>query len=430
MAAEESDGSDQDAEAPQQARRPVNIRAGFGGIVLLLAIAGLVGAGLSMRRETGSIPGLDADLCPTDEAVAASATYLVDLRKPVDQAELSLPGDRLRDVTQSLRENAELLVYTLGSDGDAPRQRMGRLCKPYSNAAIQALAKDGGEVRDCDDIPTQVSASTRVAARLFCERREALATRITELSATEPETPLTNAHLIEALDDTALEFESRQRPYELYVLSDMLTHADWFSHFDIDWTSWQFADLASLRTRNAPAVESHVFSNADVVIFHIARRNLTEQPRPRRALREFWGDYFENQAIDFVDQPTMDGYDATPLLKLDSEEERVRFLLDQERASLAQERERLRQQAARLVELEARLMRQANEAGLTDADLADAEDADLVDAEDGEDVLEEVPSPEGLPSDEEAGGVGTEPEPQMQDTPATVEPDAEGPTAE
>lgn len=372
---EGDDRSGGDTVAPRQARAPVTSKTRVGGIALIVAVAALTAIGLAMRRETTSIPGLDGDLCPVEEGVSASATYLIDLRKPIDPAARALPADRLRDVTQSLTKNAELLVYALQSDRDAPRQRIGRICKPYDNAAIQALAKDGGELRDCDSVPAQVSTSLRVAARLYCERREAIAEGITTLGATEPHTPLASAHLIEALDDTALEFESRQAPHQLHIFSDMLHHAVWYSHFDIDWEWWPTANLVSMRPRSSPAVESSVLRNADIAIYHVIRRDLTEQPRARRALRQFWQSYFQQETIGFVYQPTMDGYDAIPLMELKSKNDQAQFMLEQERAAVARERERLRQEAARLARLEARLMRQelrqAREAQLSGSQAAE-----------------------------------------------------------
>ncbi len=402
-----NDQSDQETIAPRQARASASNTKRLGGITLLLAISGLVAIGLAVNQEATSIPGRDVDLCPA--SVDASATYLVDLRKPIDPD--ALPAQLLRSVTQSLQNNAELLVYALSGDSDAPRQRVGRVCKPYDNADIQALAKDDDELRDCDNIPAQVSASTRLAARLFCERREALATSVAALGA-KPVAPLASAHLIEALDGTALEFESRPGPHKLYVFSDMLHHAAWYSHFDIDWEWWPSANLASLRTRSAPAVDPADFSNADVVIFHVARRDLTEQPRAARALRQFWQGYFGDAAVDFVDQPVMDGYDAMSLMDLDSETDQTQFMLEQERAALAQERERLRQQANELAQLEARLMRQ---------ELRLVREARRI----GADTAEYAPPSEDVPLEGEADGDQPEAD-ARQDGEAAIEPVGEG----
>ena len=85
---------------------------------------------------------LDEDLCPVVASeIDARATYLIDLRKPLAQPRL--PGNLLRDVSMDIAANTELSVFALTENAGAPRQLLGKLCKPYANAD---LAVAGGEL--------------------------------------------------------------------------------------------------------------------------------------------------------------------------------------------------------------------------------------------------------------------------------------------
>ena len=288
---------------------------------------------------------LDDDLCALQpDASAGRAVFLLDFRKPLDEANLSLPGKLLHDVSLRLGRNTELRVFALAADPRAPRFPLDRVCKPYNNADLQiGTAKDQrNTLRDCDDLPAQLPASLREAADRFCSRRDALQNRVDALARNQPELPVANSYLIEALEDSAMELSEGSGPRTIYVFSDMMQHAAWYSHLDLEWTDWNFADF----TANRAVQTGHMgrrpsASNLAVQIYYLPRLDLTEHPRPKRAHQAFWQEYFADAQLTFNDQPPLPAYAAEPLMDR---------LTPEELASLERERiEKERAEAARML---------------------------------------------------------------------------------
>ena len=344
----------------------------------LLVLVGLGGLLLYLERE-GAGDRHDADLCPLDTgSLAGSATLLLDFRKPLDAFGLSLPGTALRDLSLDLAAATELRAFALTGDVDAPRQFIGRLCKPYDNTdlAIGTAKDQRGAVRDCDDLPAQVPTRVRELADGFCERRAALQDRIYAMARRPIEGAVVNAHLLAALDDTVLEFADRPRPHVLYVFSDMMQHSDWYSHLDLDWTEWGFAEFLARRDATYPSLEYvPAMDGQRVQIYYLPRRDRTGQPRTESAHKEFWRAYFADAQVVFRDQPAMSGYAALPLMDIPTEAEvaaqerdeaeRLLARVQEEQAMLAEAREEAREQqeqARREMEEELRRRQEALEA--------------------------------------------------------------------
>ena len=390
----------------------------------LLVLVGLGGLLLYLERD-GAGDRHDADLCPLDTAsLAGSATLLLDFRKPLDAFGLSLPGTALRDLSLDLEGATELRTFALTGDVDAPRQFLGRLCKPYDNADLSVgTAKDQrGAVRDCDDLPAQVPTRVRELADGFCERRAALQDRIYAMARRPIEGAVVNAHLLAALDDTLLEFADRPRPHTLYVFSDMMQHSDWYSHLDLDWTEWGFEEFVARREETYPTLEfGAAMDGQRVQIYYVPRRGRTAQPRTEGAHKQFWREYFAGAEVAFRDQPPMSSYEALSIMGIPTEAEvaaqerdeaeSLLARIQEEQATLAEAREEAReaQEQARLAmeeelrrrqeELEAeveRLRAEAEaraaleEAAAAAADAADGQPDDGQDTTAADAVQEEV----------------------------------------
>ena len=260
----------------------------------------------------------DGDFCPVDGSrIAGSATYLLDLAKPL--ADAKTPGRLLRDVTRELGADVELRVFALAADANAPRELVDRLCKPYHEAAIRSqAAKDKGR-RDCDDLPAQLSVALRDRASGFCVRRNALAARIGQLAANSPR-QVNDAYLLEAIEETARALARRPNPRKLYIFSDMIQHAAWYSHVDLPWPGWNFAAFSLLASPGEAPLESGVFErvpNLDVTVFYPIRRGRTEPLRPRHAHQTFWRSYFREvrgTEVAFRQLPLAPRYDAPRLM--------------------------------------------------------------------------------------------------------------------
>ena len=320
-----------------------------------LALAGgayLLLAGRAPDRETA----LGDDLCPAEDGrIAGSATLLLDLRKPLREAQP--PESLLRGISQEMEADTELRVYALGADPAAPRQLLGRLCKPYDNAdlAIETAKDQRQALRDCDDLPAQIPQRLREAASRFCAQRGVLQERIRRLSERSPFEPVSDAYLMEALTETRREFAGRPQPWKLYLHSDMLQHAPWYSQLDLDWTRWRSGYDAlddALPPWNPPAP-----ARLAVTIHYLPRLNSTEPTRPRRLHQEFWRHWLQGAEVAFQDAPALPAYPFLPLMDLSStgqEEAQSPSPLDSERqkterllARMAQAREELEAQQAR-----------------------------------------------------------------------------------
>ena len=356
---------------------------------LLLAvflICGFAGIFLYVKQDDAGSRRLDADLCPSEGGrIAGSATLLLDFRKPLDEAHLGVPGALLHDLSLELDANTELRVFVLTTDADAPRQALARVCKPYDNADLSIpTAKDQRNiVRDCDDLPAQLPAALREAASSFCTRRDAVRRRIDALARRSGEEPVANAYLIEALDATELEFADRPTPHTLYVFSDMLQHAQWYSHLELGWTDWSFEDFDAMREARYPSFGRWPsVAGQRVKVFYVPRRDLTTEPRVRQAHKQFWREFFLNGQVTFQDQRANSAYAVVPrmfllteaeiaarereaaerLLAQVKEEQALLEVTQQEQQRAQQElEERIREREARLEAERERLQRLAQE---------------------------------------------------------------------
>lgn len=306
---------------------------------------------------TGSDSGqeLDGDLCaPAPDGSNAQAVFLLDLRKPLDRAHQSLPGELLRDLSLHLSANTELRIFTLARDSQAPRLSIGRVCKPYNNADLQiGTAKDQtDDLRDCDDLPAQLPAALREAAGRFCARRQSLQDRVNALTRIQPPAPVANSYLVEALEDTVIDLSRGSGPQTIYVFSDMMQHAGWYSHLDLEWTDWDFEDFNEIRAAlTARMGRRPAVSNLTVQVYYIPRLDLTGHPRPKRAHQEFWRAYFANAQLTFHEQPPLAAYAAESLMDRLTPEQlaaRERERIEQERQDAARMLEEVRQAQAEL----------------------------------------------------------------------------------
>ena len=301
---------------------------------------------------------LDADLCPAQaQDITGSATYLLDLRKSIGDA--TTPGESLNDIGRRLPAGTELRVYAIADNAVAPRRLLDRFCKPYGEREVVVrAAKDQGKgERDCNELPAQVSQRVRDLAGRFCARRDALRGRIDQLAAKAPRA-VDNAYLVEALEESAAEFADRPKPRSLFVFSDMLQHADWYSHLDLGWTGWSYATFASRAAEREASAPAAVALPPDerlrVTVFYPPRRRITESLRPRYAHQTFWRRYFETQQadVDFVELSRAPVLEAQRLMVTPKEE------IAREIAAVLEDTKERREAAARselaLAELESR----------------------------------------------------------------------------
>ncbi|MCY3620805.1 MAG: hypothetical protein OXH68_03730 [Gammaproteobacteria bacterium] len=336
--------------------------------MFLVPIPVLIVLGLGVQ-DTLNEPASADGTCSVGSDVAHRAVFLVDLRKPVDSTHESLPGDLLDAVSKELPADTELSVFAVSAYAEAPRTLIGRMCKPYDNGdlVVEAAKDRNGSEGDCDDLPAQISGSLRTSAARFCHQREAVQRRIDALAAQGRNRVATDAYLVEALDETRRDFASWSVPTSLFIFSDMIQHAAWYSHVDVQWDEWDFDKFAAARKAETPSVEPPASPSAElpVKVFYVARAGTTASESPQLKHKRFWTSYFGNAALTFEDQPTMAGFDAEPLMDIPTpaelaayERERVRYtseLVERERAELAETRRALELERAQFADREREL---------------------------------------------------------------------------
>ena len=329
-------------------RSLVRGKVGLWSLLILAGALALV-VTLAMQVQDGLQEPAFVDACHGDEG-AGHAVFLIDLQKPLAPGHATLPGRLLNEVTLGLAGRTELRVYALAEYAEAPRMPLGRLCKPYGNGDLAVgTAKDqDAATRDCDDLPAQIPSSVRDSAKRFCQQRDALAGRIDALAAQARNASVDNAYLVEALEDTARDFEQVAGSKSLYVFSDMMQHADWFSHVDTPWNDWDFERFAGVRDARATLAGPRPRPRGELhaTIFYLARKDVTEHPRQRLVHRQFWEAYLAPAETVFVDQAPVLQYSGVPLMDVPTEAELV-----------AQERERVRYERAELERMRADLER-------------------------------------------------------------------------
>lgn len=317
-------------------------------IVVLAAIAW--GVAVFLERPTTTLPR-DADLCPAAGAIAGRTAMLLDLRKPLSERGRALLGEALRQVASELAVDGELRVFALSGTDAAPRQRIDRLCRPYGESA---LAQDGAvappQADACDGLPAELPE--RDAALRFCARLDSLAARIDGMAQLPP-SPVPNAFLVEAIEETSLEFGDALGRKSLVVFSDMVQHAPWYSQAE-GAATFGFADFDQLRTQQSARIGQRPppLPDVDVTIFYLPRVGLTESPQERRGHKRFWQEYVADafrtapvinelpampryEIASFSGQATNDGLAAAQRLQQEREEaERLLEQVVRERAAL------------------------------------------------------------------------------------------------
>ncbi len=298
---------------------------------------------------------LDDDLCPVDAAlIRQKFVALFDLQKPLG-THGALPGEILRQVTSRMGRHGELRVFSLAGDAFASRKLIARVCKPYDNADLVAEgAKDSAvERRDCDDLPAQLPSKLRERARTFCQRRDGLVGRLA-LQAGRARQRVADAHIAEAIEDAQLELAGGGDA-SLFVLSDLMQHAEWYSHLDREPDDWDYDAFAYVRaTSPAPiSVTAPAAPNLDVTLFYLRRAGVTEHPRNVATHKQFWTRYFAGRVrtLTFEDQAPLLDYDHVAFDDRAAQDDVERLRAEREEA----------QRLLREVEAEKRVLDEARE---------------------------------------------------------------------
>ena len=256
----------------------------------------------------------DDDVCPVDGPVSARAAYLIDARKPLDADLAELPGRLLERVSMDLEAGTELRVYALADLPDAPRRFVGRVCKPYANSDLQvSAAKDQTTTfRDCDDLPAQVPPDLREAASAFCVRRDALRARIDAITTPSIGEPIAHAYLAEAIEASVTRSATAPAADSVYVFSDMMQHAEAFSHVDSGPDGWRIERFRRAAAGVRGAGYDAPWTGRRITVFYLPRTGLTDEPGTEMLHKRFWRALLAGAEVTFRNQPPSLGYASDP----------------------------------------------------------------------------------------------------------------------
>ena len=313
----------------------------YGGVpVVVVALA--VAAFTLFVGDTAASLERDSDLCPVaDSQIAERAVLLLDLRKPLGVQGRRHLGESLDRVASELAANGELRVFALSGASAAPRQSIDRLCKPFDQGA---LAGTPAGRSGCDALPAELAE--RDAAVRFCSRHGILQGMVEGMAAQRIAAPVANAYLVEAIEETSLEFAQAAGPKSFYLFSDMIQHARWYSQAERGPAGLSFSEFDRLRSAQDATVGPRPapLRDIDVTIFYVPRSGVTEGAEGRGLHKRFWQEYMADAfgaAPVFHELPATAAYAVTPLFGQPTDSEAA--VLERER--LAQER----QEAERLL---------------------------------------------------------------------------------
>lgn len=322
-------------------------------IVPLLVIAGVAAWVFFVDLDAG--PELDEDLCPIapNGSSAHRAVLLLDLRKPVPVYRAtgrSLAGTVWQLASVQAAASTELEVFTVGTNPMAALHRLARLCKPDGAISNTDLAIDRVEndELECSDPSAELTDGQRDVATQFCVRRDELRTRI-ETIARRSSAPVDSAFIVEAIEEIGLALATETRPKSLFVFSDMLQHANWYSHIELAPEDWDFSRYVSAREEQNSRIGPRPPALADlaVTLYYMPRQGLTDGAPAALAHRQFWREFFAASAgaePRFSGFPTAPGYETTPLMSPADEAE----VITQARLRLQREREAAERELSRL----------------------------------------------------------------------------------
>ena len=312
------------------------------GLPIVVLAAVVWGIAVFFERPSTTV-ARDADLCPVTDAVSGHTVFLLDLRKPLSESGRASIGEALRQVASGLVANAELRVFVLSGTDAAPRRQIDRLCRPYDESTLASHGASAHGEDACADLPADLPEHE--AAVQFCARRDALEQRIDSLAA--PAGAVANAFLVEAIEETSLEFADLPGPKSLVVFSDMVQHAPWHSQAEGAATVG-FAEFDRLRAQQNARIgpPPPAPQNVDVTIFYLPRMGMTEDAQRRRGHRRFWQEYVMDAfhtAPVFNELPAMPAYEVVSFDRQSPDELAAAERLQQER----EEAERLLEQVVR-----------------------------------------------------------------------------------
>lgn len=348
--------------ADRTARRRGELRR----LALALALMATVAVVAAQLTRT-SAERLNEDSCV---AAAGSAALLIDLRKPMPDA---TGGSVFREVARRVDAGVELRVFTLAADRPEPRF-LGGICRSYDDGDLDvAAAKDSrAAVRDCNDLPAQIAPDLRQAATDYCAKRAALEGRIDVMARDAANGGrVADAYLMDALEETVGDLAGGAGPKTLFVLSDMLHHAPWYSHLDLDWTAWSFDDFELVRRAHDSKLPRRPAELAVRVLYQ-PRLGLTDAWRAREAHRTFWRRYFDGADIAFEDRAPLPGYAAATLMDLAGDARKA----IRQREALANERAEA-ERRLRDIEDERQALAARRRAAIEATDMKGAEVAEL-----------------------------------------------------
>lgn len=249
--------------------------------------------------ELSEVAELDNELCPFDGSLTRNSTVLLfDFSDHLPASAADYPEILLENMLADLQE-AERFdrfgLYILNPNSDVPR-KVSTFCVPVTMSQIPREVRQalwGADPTQHAALPSRYDRFSDVFEQLWDndqDLRQSVEEARNILVGESRSNEQTFSRIIENIEEIAgLEFDRNSRRVNFVVLSDMLQNSPTYSHYR---NRWGFNEYLSSRSGDLSPMQRFTF---EVYLVQSCQSIMTDR---RRALQQFWEDYFEQSSAD------------------------------------------------------------------------------------------------------------------------------------
>ena len=244
--------------------------------------------------ELSEVAELDNELCPFDGSLTRTSNVLLfDFSDPLPAEAAGYPDTLLENMVEDLQD-AERFdrfgMYTLNPAGNVPRN-VSTFCVPVTMSQVPGDVRQalwGADPAQHAELPSRYERFSDVFELLWendRELRESVDEAREMLLGETRDAEQGFSRIIENIEEIAgLEIDRESRRVNFVVLSNMLQNSPAYSHYR---NRWDFGEYLSRRPGDLPAMNRFSF---EIYLVQSCQSVTTDR---RRALQQFWEDYFE-----------------------------------------------------------------------------------------------------------------------------------------
>ena len=249
--------------------------------------------------ELSEVAKLDTELCPFNGSLTGNSTVLLfDFSDRLPAAVANYPKILLENMLADLQEAERFdrfSLYMLNPNSDVPK-KVSTFCVPVTMNQIPREVRQalwGVDPTQHAALPSRYNRFSNVFDRLWDndqELRQSVEEARSTLASESGNDEQAFSRIIENIEEVAnLEIDRNSRRVNFVVLSDMLQNSPTYSHYR---NRWVFNEYLSSRSDDPPPMQRFTF---EVYLVQSCQSITTKR---RRALQQFWDDYFEQAGAD------------------------------------------------------------------------------------------------------------------------------------